>query len=461
MTSAVRTSAGLAAPARHAQALPFAVLLALLAGAYTVWLLAFWPGVLGEDSRALLKEIESPDTFFSGKPVLWYWFVKLLFGVASRVEVPIAAMLCFSALVLARILAWCWSYGLRKTAVAGLLLIALAPHTMFFIGSLYADGVYAVAVTGLLFELWLCARTRQARPASLLVIAMTLPFAAFFRPNGILFLVPVAVLAWWVGRAERRWLALILLAWCAVAVAGARLHKVPRHESLFPLVMWETVNFLQPRAMQLWTAAPRVSQTTLDAMARHRPLHNYVSHYDPDYWDPLNYHAAGPHVMAMAKADRKVVVREFFRHNLWQNMPKFIGSRVNVFFVAALAQGGFPAHAYAQKILADTPTRSTYRAFGLDRAETMLLGLYEFSFAHRHLLWTPFLGMLLVVVALYRGLKSRDGPLLLVAVPMAMQVGAIASFSVAGEYRYLFPFFMLPLVLVPAMVVRTGRSAAD
>ena len=42
---------------------PFLVLLTLLTSAYAVWMMTFWPGVLGEDSVAILLEVQSPDAF--------------------------------------------------------------------------------------------------------------------------------------------------------------------------------------------------------------------------------------------------------------------------------------------------------------------------------------------------------------------------------------------------------------
>src|SRR6185436_12704479 len=91
------------------QATPFTALFALLVIAYGYWLMVFWPGVLGEDSRAILLELAGDGIPRSGKPVLWYWFATLLYKSANRVEVPIATLLGLCALILARILAWCWA----------------------------------------------------------------------------------------------------------------------------------------------------------------------------------------------------------------------------------------------------------------------------------------------------------------------------------------------------------------
>ncbi|NOK39892.1 hypothetical protein HMI49_42740, partial [Corallococcus exercitus] len=129
-------------------------------------------------------------------------------------EVPVAVLMLLCAVIFARMLAWCWSAGLRKTCLAGLVFVALAPHMTAFAGTLYPDAVFAVAACGLLFELWLAVRRRHMGGASLAMVALTLPFAVFTRPNGLVFLLPaLAALAFVPGRA--RWLlGAVIALWC-------------------------------------------------------------------------------------------------------------------------------------------------------------------------------------------------------------------------------------------------------
>jgi hypothetical protein len=193
-------------------------------------------------------------------------------------------------------------------------------------------------------------------------------------------------------------------------------------------------------------------------MTRYHPLENWISHYDPDYWDPLNFSANGPLAMAMPKHDHDVLVREFFRYNLWHNIPKFMGSRINIFLVAALAQGGFPGLDYSEHILIQVKSQSIYRKFHLDNAEQLLKKIHEYDYKYRWLLWTPFLGLGLMIWVLRIGIRERDAALLLVSLPMLLELAGIFIFSIAGEYRYLFHFFTLPLALLPIIVVRHLRK---
>lgn len=432
---------------------PFACLSGLLALVYGSWLLAFWPGVLGEDSLAVLLEIEHPDDRHSGKPALWYWFVRLCYEGTRRVEVPIAVLMVLAILVFARILAWYWQHGLRKSGVALFILICVTPHMVYFSGTLYPDGYYAIAVAGLLFELWFAVKVGRMSAAGLLVTAVTLPFAAFARPNGIIFLVPIAVALLWVDRRSRVWMSVILATSLGLNIAAVEMRRdVPGHGALFPLVIFETANFLQPRPMNIWTTEPRVLPETVALLQQRGIYDQVVRYYDPDYWDPLVFNPQGPRVMGLPKKDQKVLVHQFLTYNLWHNIPKFVGSRVNVMLTSALAQGGLPAHSYAEHVLAQLESRSRFRIHGWEPLTVALFQLHEQSYKWRWLLWTPFIGIAMTFWALATGWRRRDRALLLVGIPMCIQFVAIMLFSIAGEYRYLLPFFTLPLAMIPAYV---------
>ena len=162
-----------------------ASLFALLVGIYALWLMALWPGILGEDSAAIMLEVDRAGEFRSGKPAFWFFFINTFYGSTGLAEVPIAIQLAIAALVFARILAWCWQQRHIRTFWFLLLFIALSPRAIYSASTLYPDGPFAIASVSLLFELWLTLRTRRLSTASFGMIAVTLPFALFARANGI------------------------------------------------------------------------------------------------------------------------------------------------------------------------------------------------------------------------------------------------------------------------------------
>jgi hypothetical protein len=368
--------------------------------------------------------------------------------------------------MLARILAWYWDQGLYKSLLFALLAIAMAPHMIYFMGTLYPDGLFAVASATLLFEVWLCVQRKSASVSSLLMMAVALPFAAFARPNGWVFLVPFVIATIWLDARSRRWTLFIAAAWSALVMAGNQAHKSTAQETQFPLAAFETAGFLQKRAMnELWTLyphmndpwvlqKPKVSPATIEALKHRGPLEKIQQYRDPAYWDMLVFHPDGPQIGALSDVDKQTVVTEFWTYNLWQNLPDFLASRVNVFSSAALAQGGFPALSYATNVLPRVTSQSTYRLWQWTALEKLLQRVHAKSYAWRWLLWTPWLGFALLMWALTRGLHRAEPSLLLVCIPMLIQWGGVFVFSIAGEYRYLLPFFTLPLVLLPAFVVR-------
>ncbi len=453
-------------PAQAQPLWPFLAIFGALAAIYGLWLLAFWPGILGEDSVAILLEVEKDGSFRSGKTVFWYYAIRLLYGSTRLVEVPVLTFMLLCALILARMLAWCWSAGLRKTCLFCMAWIALAPHMIAFAGTLYPDGIFAVAACGLLFELWLAVRRRTMGPASLAMVALVFPFAVFCRPNGLVFLLPALAALFYLRGRHRIALGAIVVAWCLLMSAAHRAHPSQTQEAVYPLVAFETVHLLHPHAMRdLWTrfphmndpwvlAEPRLSPATLEVLRQHRPLETMVAYSDPAYWDMLVFHPDGPQIGGIPEAGRRTLVREFFRYNLWHNLPEVIGSRVTVFLTAALAQGGFPAATYATHILPRTQSVSTYRKFEMGTWAEAFSVAQKTSYRLRWLLWTPWLGCGLLAWAVVHATRQRDAALGIVALPMAIQFGAIFLLSSAGEYRYLLPFFVLPTVLIPALILR-------
>lgn len=438
-----------------------ASLFALLVGIYALWLMALWPGILGEDSAAIMLEVDRAGEFRSGKPAFWFFFINTFYGSTGLAEVPIAIQLAIAALVFARILAWCWQQRHIRTFWFLLLFIALSPRAIYSASTLYPDGPFAIASVSLLFELWLTLRTRRLSTASFGMIAVTLPFALFARANGIVLLIPLVYAVIRLKGRQRLRLGVLALAWCALMIVGASAHKSSGHGVLFPLAAFETVNFMQPRPMQLRTPKPRISAPTLEALHRYASTEDLLKNYDRDYWDPLYHKPDGPRLGRMSRQDKRTVVREFFRYNLWQNIPAFAASRVNLFLVSALAQGEEPSMTYAQHVIPRTSSQSTYRAMDVPGLTGFVEGLHHASFPYRWLLGTPLLGIALLLWLFFTAARRRQWDEFMLALPMIAQLGGIFLLSIAGEYRYLLPFFMLPLVILPILLARAHASAGS
>jgi hypothetical protein len=457
-----RPSAALAAhlaPRPH-EGRNLAPVTALLLVVYGAYLLAYWPGILGEDSYAILREVDTQREQQSGKPIFWYLFVKLFYEPWHLVEVPIGVQMGIAAVLQGRILSWLWTHDMRKSFFFCLVFVSLSPHLMFMVGSLYSDGIFAVSMAALLFELWLAARTRRFGALSMWVVFLAMPFAVFSRPNGIANLVPVLcillVLPW-----RSRWMLLaVTLFWSGLAGYGASKHEYQRPiGTAFPLALHETVNFMQRHPMYYFVETRPVTRATEEVLAAHSPLELIQQYYDRDYWDPLVFFPGGPDFLAMSAENKAIITREFYRHNLWNNFPAFMSSRVNIFLVAALGKGLFPHPDYTEAVIGKTKAESEYRKFKLDGFRHFVMSLQVAQYHWRWLLWTPFIGIALALWLVARGWRHRDLATTAIAGIYVVQLGAIFIFSIAGEYRYLLCFFTAPLVLLPlANIARQDRA---
>lgn len=437
----------------------FSVVMALLLVVYGIWLLTCWPGVLGEDSLAIMLQVEDRVPFESGKPVFWYLLVKALYGATLRVEWLTSVQLLIAAVVFARILSWCWLEGLRKTFWLILISVALAPHVMFFQSAVYSDGLFAVATAGVLFEIWLIAKYRRVSITSFAWMLVLLPMALFLRGNGVVL--ALSALAAWplLSRVDKRKLALLLVGWIALHAWADQHFKLRNHGVLYPLALFETVNFLQPQAMNIRLPHTRVTPKTFEILtSTGQSLDKIISSFDRDYWDTLYYHSTGP-MLHLPKNAEKALVKEFFSVNLWRNIPAFVSSRMNVFLVSFLGMGGFPGVNGAYLYLPRTAAQSEVTPVNMGPVGKAMTAIYDFSFKHRWILWTPLWGLLLAFVLLKLALKHKDRTLLWIVVPLLAQLGGIFAFSIAGEYRYLLMFYVSTAALLPMFVVHRKEHA--
>lgn len=425
----------------------------VIAAFYTLWLVACWPGVLGQDSLAIMLEVDTHREFQAGKPAFWYLYSKYAYGSWGLVEIPIIFQLLVCALVCTRILEWMAEHKIWKSFTYCFLFVALAPSVVYYASSLYSDGIYAVALAGLLFEVWRCSHHRRLDGMACAMLAITLPFALFSRPNGILNAVALLYLFWVLTKKSRLALLAIALPWCALAMYAHTTYEYRAPiGSVLPLALYETAGFLETRPMGLWERnEPRVSAKTVMALTSSgKSLEHISKYYDHYYWDPLIFFLEGPALLELPKAAKNTIVQEFFTYNLWHNFPAFAASRINIFLYSAFADGGIPRPLNAENILPQTKSASVFKAYSFF-TDTLFLDWFDFSTRFRVIFWTPWLGLVLIAFCFTRALQHRQMHGAVVSGIYAMQLAAVFIFSIAGEYRYLLAFFTAPLVLLPLL----------
>lgn len=431
----------------------FILLLTGISLAYAFWLIACWPGVLGQDSLAILYEVDTGREFQANKPPLWYWYVLISYGPTRLVEIPIILQMIICAVVAARILEWLWHHGMYKSFWYCLIFIVLAPSVVYYASSLYSDGVYAVTTSGMLFEIWRSYRERRLGRVGGWMLFLTIPFALFSRPNGFISLFALLILAVYLRNKERWKLIAILFPWCVLAIiAQVQVKYRAPIGTIFPLALYETVGFLEERPMDLWEhGEPRVTPATIKALTSGgKKIDHIRRYYDHYYWDPLVFFPKGPSLLGLTKQAKDTIIKEFFFYNLWHNFPAFMASRVNIFLYAAFADGGFPGPTNAENILPLTQSKSELK-FRDGATHRILTKWFDFSFKYRVIFWTPWVGIFLIFAGAFRSWRKKDGSGGLICATFLLHLFAVALFSIAGEYRYLLAFFVAPMVLLPAL----------
>lgn len=415
------------------------------------WYLGVWPGPMGQDGYSLIANINEGTPKYTGKEPAWLIYALATYGVTQRVEALVIPSIFLHVLVFTRIIAWTFEQGHKKTALVSLIFIASAPHVLNYETSLYPDSLFSLAFIGVLFEIWLSLRNKKLNGISGSIIFILFPMAAFFKGNGILILLPILYLATRLKKNERWILIAMTVGWIfAVQLGGKANHLGRGHGALDPLILFETVNFMQSKPMNLWENQHMVTDRTKEIIYQYISQEDIDTLFDRDYWDTL-WHQNLDRVKFrhMSKAEKKTLRKEFFRYNLWRNIPAFTSSRVNIFLASSFAQGGMVGPRDAQHGLETVKTKSKYNPFNLEHIPNYINKFFEESYGLRFLLWTPLIGVFLIVHGLITSIKQKQRDDTVITLTIFIQLAGIFIFSIAAEYRYLLIIFFSPLLILP------------
>ena len=440
----------------HCQAkrrLAVAGLAGLLLLLHFAWYLGVWPGPMGQDGYSLIANINQGSPRYTGKEAAWLLYALLTYGTTHRVEALVIPSIFLHVLIFTRIISWTYAQGHRKSATFGLIFIALTPHVLNFETSLYPDSIFSLAFIGILFEIWISLKNRKLNAYSAISIITLLPIAAFFKGNGILIIIPTLYLASRL-KGGQRWIVLItIIFWITVVQVGGKFLQLGKgHGALKPLILFETINFMQSRPMNLWENRHMVTDKTKTVIHQYISQENIDSLFDRDYWDTL-WHQNHEQVKFrhMTKTDSRILKREFFKYNLWRNIPAFTSSRVNIFLASCFAQGGMVSPNDAQRGLQSVDTRSTFNVFNLKYLPQITNNLFERSYSLRFLLWSPLFGIYLIFRCTALAISQKNLDSLIITSTLISEMAGIFIFSIAAEYRYVLIIFFSPLLLLPLL----------
>jgi hypothetical protein len=422
------------------------------------YLLAFWPGVLTEDS------IEQWTAMTTGVIGAYHSPLQtVLHGVLTRVwaspAIIVLAQIAALSAAYALVVAECAARGAPRWLLAATTgAMVVLPANGFLTITLWKDVPYAVSllwVTGLTLRL---ARRggHFAGPREIVVLAIALTLAATFRHNGLptiaLF---VAVLIWAVPAPRRPAWTLAALTLAGVLGLQAGLFRAIGVQPYHPAFGDQTILHQVAAAMQTGTG---FDQPDFAALTRLKPIDRWVRDYRCATVIPT---LAG--VLEHSPAADYAAQRPALRVAWWHALTRAPGTiaRHHACVSAMLWNPFAEPYLVSTAIVAnDHGLRTTPAVPALTRA---LNGLLEVTSRQpwRAVFWSPASDLLVVVGGLVWALRRRVDRVTLaaLALPVLHTVVLFAAIP-SAEYRLQYPLALATLI-TPLIVVAALRARAD
>lgn len=421
---------------------------------FGMWWQHLRPGVFSFDSGYYLNEVLTRHVT-NLKPFFFARFLQAATLGGKYLQLAAFVQGAIAVFALSRMLAIGLATRVRLHWIVLCVVVLLNPYVANMVFFVENDVLFSIAVVVIIVETMYIARLGVATKASWLVIAIFAPMALLFRQNGILFLPPWIALVL-LALPRRTWPAMLLPAAvsCALALATsvgvAREGPSENQDLLYPAVIHEVVNLARPQFGQ--PLASRLSTRTWAVVGRQK-LQLAVTNYMPLYWDTIAFFPAGPKLVDESPLARQAIVRSFVRNDLAHNLPAVSAHRLEVFLGAALAQGVLIDPYYAPTNLSPRLFKSK-SANGSAASNTLLGRVNRAAIETRLWSWNAVFGMAVLAFLSLLALWRRDVRLLAFTLLLWLQVGAVLLAAPAAEYRYLFPIYLAPLMLL----VGSGRQ---
>lgn len=430
----------------------------LVAAYLLVWWIHLYPGVATFDSGYYMQQVVQGE-YTNKKPFLYARFLQATslggrdFAFSAFLQVMLVA------LALSRILALATSTRPRWLAIAlGLVLIA-NPYMGNMAAYIQNDILFSVAMILVIAESIHVARLGRISRASIVVVALFAPMAFLFRENGRLF-IPLWMLACVMVMPRPSWTRLVGAAAITSALAFATVIGVDRQQRQHPLygaVIHEAVGLAQPRYRV--GMGFLLSPETQSAIGRER-LASAVSVYWPLYWDTIAFVPTGPKLDSISDWQRNAITDSFLRNDVYPNLPAIVGHRFEMFLGALLARAE-PINPYESPGNAPQAYASAKERHRASPA-SVLRRVNEASIRSRGWSWNALLGMTVLAGMTLSGLWRRDRVMVLMATVLWTQAAAIWLAAPSAEFRYVFMFYLAPLLwaLPLAQPVEPSPAAA-
>lgn len=437
--------------------LAFWAIIGVLLGLYfTAWWLHLRPGVFSYDSGHFLSEVVRGD-ITNRKPFLFARFIELTSMGGRWFQFTMFAQVAIVVLIVSRAFAIALSNRISPVWIALCAVLVLNPYVANMVFYLQNDVLFCFGIIAILVETLLVARRGRITFASLAMVALASPMAFAFRENGLLFLPFWWILVLFLGQDGKR---LVAVSFISTLLAYASIIGVDKERTadlMYPAVIHEVARLAQSGYRH--EIGSRLAPETRDAVGIEK-LASATEVYWPLYWDTVGFFADGPNLAYLPGEQRSTIVRSFIKNDLLPNLPSVAGHRVEMLLGALLARAEY-VDPYSAPENLHAPLRKWKNRVGAsNRGEGILGELNEASGRSRGWSWNAALGVVVLAAMTLVALWRRDRVTLIVTTLLWLQLGVLLAVAPSAEYRYVFMFYLAPLLLLAGGPVLREREAS-
>lgn len=422
---------------------------------FSLWLAAFFPGVMTPDSLTQWDEASTLQ-LNNLHPYLHTLLIVFLKGIYNS---P-ATIALFQILLTSITFSYIFSFFLKKGVSKWLIFPLFCLFTFsipvgIYSITLWKDIPFSVCLVLLGFVIAKQYWAKRLDNSHLILIFVLSIVTTFFRHNGVIniLLLPISFLLCFY-RVNRLKTVILISSFLMVTIFLRMV--LPSVLQVKPIpdffakgaIYFESVGLL--RSYPESTGRLRVTTKTIALLEKLAPIQDLVSLYDPRGWDSLWF---------SKKVDQKEfynpqfwddLSHEFFYYNLPNNFNFFLGNRVTMFITSTLAYGPTAAtDIFPNEFGLITTSLSN----PLQRFFSVVINAAASNHFVSFLIWNSLLAFIVLVVFLIDSFYRKNYTIMFFCSFLLIHGFSLAAVSIAGDWRYYYFIYLSIFVAIPLYVL--------
>lgn len=428
---------------------------------FSLWLLAFYPGVMTNDSISQWRDAQ-PFKLSDAHPYLSTVFVSIF----KRLFNNPASLALFQILAVAGFFSYTFSFFWKKGVPRALILI-MAFLFMFSIPvglynvTLWKDVPFSLALITLSFFLATKWQQKSWSKLETTLFFFLLVAAIFFRHNGFIYAMLVPLILLFATRLKLK--TKFFLSVTIIILTFLLKFSIPSLIGITPslsgggFVYHSSVGFYvkQPRA-PFTEHSSRLLESAL-------PQEELIKAYDPVYANALVWNEK-LNTGAMNQKFWEQLSFDFYHYNLAPNIGNFIGDKVAAFVTITnglaynhgLLIGG-EKNVYTKGVneanevnVKTNPVSVTLNAFLGKLLFDVEVNAFSHNVLYKMIIWNAFVPIFMLAVLLIDSFYRKKRHFQIFAIMLLVQFPLLFIFNTSGDWRYFY-FFYLSFFISPLL----------